>query len=216
MIKESCLILSVESKTEAITQKKPREKKFDSRSFVQMLSKEIAKNNKKSKKRKRSRRHSGSSASSDDSSWHDGSTSQVRNLDDTLVNKTKRLRLDTYSSIFNSPIKASYTCRINEQVHKRKKNGKTTAVLGFPYHKGLKIKGSGTHNSNNRPLWRVLLDSGSDGDLLFQKKRQKDSIPYYPLNIPKFGMRQTGFFAWKIKEIWSSCSLNSQIRSEYI
>ena len=49
------------------TNKKPREK-FDSRSFVQMLSKEIAKNNKKSKKRKRSRRHSGSSASSDDSS----------------------------------------------------------------------------------------------------------------------------------------------------
>ena len=75
------------------TNKKPREK-FDSRSFVQMLSKDIA----------RDRRHSGSSAVSDDSSWHDGLTSQVANLDDTLVNKTTRLRLDTFSSIYNSLI----------------------------------------------------------------------------------------------------------------
>ena len=49
------------------TNKKPRGK-FDSRSFVQMLGKEIAKNNKKNKKHKRDRRHSGSSVSSDDSS----------------------------------------------------------------------------------------------------------------------------------------------------
>ena len=47
--------------------KRPHEK-FDPRSFVQMLGKEIAKNNKKSKKHKRDHRHSRSSVSSNDSS----------------------------------------------------------------------------------------------------------------------------------------------------
>jgi len=38
------------------------------------------------------------------------------------------------------------------------------------------------------------LDSGSDGDLLFQKKRQKDSVPYYPRNIPQIWHTSNGIF----------------------
>ncbi len=49
-------------------------------------------------------------------------------------------------------------------------------VLGKPRYKG----SSGHLNSkvSQTKLWCVLLDSGSDGDVLFMKKGSKE-IPYY-------------------------------------
>ena len=99
-----------------------------------MLGKEIAEETKNSKKHKR----------------------EHGNLGDSFANKTMRMRSDMFWPIYKSQIKASYICRLNEQVYKRKKDKRTTAVLGFPFHEGLKLKGTGTHNSSigchNRPL----------------------------------------------------------------
>ena len=49
-----------------------------------------------------------------------------------------------------------------------------TAVLGRPFYDG---SGLSSIRHHIVPLWWVLLDSGSDGDLLFLKAGSK-SIPY--------------------------------------
>ena len=107
-------------------------------------------------------------------------------------------------------MKATYICRINEQVN-RMKYGKTTAVFGFLFYKGVTahLRAKGHHI---RPLWRVLLDSGFDGDLMFEKKRDPwDLYLIIQLQCLKNGIPQTGVFTQKIKVIWNSYSLNSQI-----
>ena len=56
------------------------------------------------------------------------------------------------------------------------------AVLGKPHYEG----SSGHLNSkiSQTKLWRVLLDSGSDGDVLFVKKGSKE-IPYSKQLVPQ-------------------------------
>ena len=145
---------------------------FDSCSFAQALGKEIAEIYRHSKKFKREHcRHHGHdvSASGNSSSfWDDGSSSCIANLGDSLDDKIKRIRLDINSPTYNFLMKATYICRINEQVHKMK-YGKTTAIFSFPFYKGV-VAHSRAKGRHNRQLWQVLLDSGSDGDLLFERR----------------------------------------------
>ena len=120
------------------------------------------------------------------------------NLDrflDDLEPKTKCLQLDYYAPIFTSPIKSTrtqYLC--NEEVHKSKP-GRTAAVVARPY-----FRGQNGLSSNRRHVvstCRVLLDSGTDGDLLFQEKyiRSKNmSIPYVTRAIPRSWHTYHGIF----------------------
>ena len=87
-----------------------------------------------------------------------------------VENKLKRLPLCRDAPVYILPIKATHMCCLNEQVHYMK-HGKTAAVVGRPYFQVL--KGPFSSGRHNLPLWRVLLDSGSNGDILFQKKDKK-------------------------------------------
>ena len=66
------------------------------------------------------------------------------------------------------------------------------AVLGKPHYKGI----NGHHNSksNTTKLWRVLLDSGSDGDVLFQDKNSKSTVPYKMRLKPQLWQSSMGHF----------------------
>ena len=91
--------------------------------------------------------------------------------------KSKRFRLDTFSGIKTSPIKATYEFRCNEQVHKFRNRPKTS-ILVRPYW-DTQIVGRNSIQIHEIPLWRGLLDSGSDGDLLFVR-RGSDSTTTLP------------------------------------
>ena len=65
--------------------------------------------------------------------------------------------------------------------------GKVTAVLGRPHYKSNK-------KSHNVKLWRVLLDSGSDGDILFVKRGARDNVPYTKRLVPQLWQTSMGVF----------------------
>ena len=92
--------------------------------------------------------------------------------------KSKRFRLDTFSGIKTSPIKATYEFRCNEQVHKYRYRPKTS-ILVRPYW-DTQFVGRNSKQIHEIPLWRGLLDSGSDGDLLFVRRGSNSTatLPY--------------------------------------
>ena len=112
-------------------------------------------------------------------------STDTRYNDDVVPPKSKRRKLekDAYDELncvdtFISPIKATQTNTINEHVQIMHK-GRSTAILGRPYYEGLPHLLGSVHE-NNVVLWRILLDSGSDGDLLFARSNgQKTSVPYF-------------------------------------
>ena len=97
------------------------------------------------------------------------------------------------NSIHTLPIKASQMNFLNENTHKLK-HGLVTATVAAPYFDGQ----NGLHNSRNKrtpSLWRILLDSGSDGDLLFVRKRSKSfNIPYTMRLNPQSWHTSNGIF----------------------
>ena len=104
------------------------------------------------------------------------------------------MRLDYDAPIITSPIKGTQTKYLcNEEVHKCKP-GRTTAVVARPYIRGLNGLSNRRHVVST---WRVLLDSGTDGDLLFREKdiRSKNmSIPYVIRAIPQSWHTSHGIF----------------------
>ena len=89
---------------------------------------------------------------------------------DDLEPKTKCLRLDYDAPNITLPIKGTQTKYLcNTEIHKCKP-GRTTAVVARPYFRGQNGLSNQRHVVST---WRVLLDSGTDGDLLFQEKGYK-------------------------------------------
>jgi len=112
-------------------------------------------------------------------------TTKLDPIDSDLEPNSKRLRLSHDAPIYVSPIKGTHTCNLNEQVHAMKP-GRLTAVLAQPYFEGQKSLSSSCRHKV--PLWPVLLDSGSDGDLLFRKHGARllnKSVPYVIRAIPQ-------------------------------
>lgn len=117
----------------------------------------------------------------------------TRYNDDVVPPKSKSRKLnedayDVYNTVetFILPIKATQINTINEHVHKMHK-GRSTAILGRPFYEGLPHL-SGSVHKNNVVLWQILLDSGSDGDLLFARQRskfsrQKTTVPYFARKV---------------------------------
>ena len=84
------------------------------------------------------------------------------------MSKNKCPRLLFNNSPHCLPLKAATTCRLNIYTHYMKPGIASAAIARLFY--GQK------QASKNKPsvlLLRVLLDSGSDGDLFFKKKRRK-------------------------------------------
>ena len=95
------------------------------------------------------------------------------------VHKNKRQRLDTYAPLYISPINATNI---------------STAVLGRPFYLGQKGLSSSVRRSSTIETWRVLLDSGSDGDILFRNENGKKSVPYVMRDIPQLWHTSHGLF----------------------
>ena len=67
-----------------------------------------------------------------------------------------------------------------------------TAAIGKPQFDG--IQGHLGSKRNSKLLWQVLLDSGSDGDILFQPKNDKLKVPYTKRITPQFWHTLMGLF----------------------
>ena len=85
--------------------------------------------------------------------------------------------------------------QIEPNVHIRQYK-KSCGAIAEPFYSGHK---SGLYNSKkrrvDRKIWRVLLDSGSDDDLLFIKKGSiEGKIPYSTRQIPQYWQGSTGVF----------------------
>ena len=79
------------------------------------------------------------------------------------------MQIDNYALNFQnmSPINATQTNTVPEPIIRKMKKGQVTAVLGVPLFKQ-------EHTNSRRDAmtnsWRILLDSGSDGDILFRQR----------------------------------------------
>ncbi len=81
-----------------------------------------------------------------------------------LEHKSKPLKMTTQNTpVYISLIKTTHICCVNQNVQKIRA-GLCTAILGRPFDDGSGLSSKQRHIV---PLWWVLLDSGSNGDLLF-------------------------------------------------
>jgi len=75
------------------------------------------------------------------------------------------------------------------------KPGFASAAIARSYFDGQK---QASKNKPAVPLWRVLLDSGSDGDLLFRKKGKKThNVQYTMRSVPQLWHTSNGIFSTK-------------------
>ena len=131
-----------------------------------MIKKEMRKQSKRSKK------YNSSSSDSSDSNWEVGSWDHsIASPDGKSVlekPKTKRMKLFTRSHLDTLPIKIVTNTTSNLQSDKLLVgNSLNTVILGIKKY---------PHKPSKR-VWRVLLDSGSDGDLIFVQTGLKENVP---------------------------------------
>ena len=92
------------------------------------------------------------------------------------------------------PIKVFHNRTKTPREHTREKKP-SCAVIAQPFLTGHKTS---LYSSNTRrcdmPTWRVLLDSGSDDNLLFLRKGSKVRIPYVTWKIPQNWRTSNGTF----------------------
>ena len=108
--------------------------------------------------------------------------------------KSKIPKLLFNTSIHSLPIKVVRKKSNFKQCYMRTKNV-VCAVLGKPNYEG--IKGHCNSKDNTTKLWRVLLDSGSDGDVLFQDRKAKNGVPYRMRFKPQLWQSSMGHFTTK-------------------
>jgi hypothetical protein len=119
--------------------------------------------------------------------------------------KSKKTKLDVYTP--SDPIKTtpeldSSTTSNNfseQRVPSVETRQGVTAVMAVM--KGLNKKPNSNKKVSKKKTIRVLLDSGSDGDLLFHKKGKSKQFPYLPRQVPKHGIRRMGTSKQKGREI---------------
>ena len=104
--------------------------------------------------------------------------------------KRKGPKLLFNKSIHTLPSKVTYTTAEFKQAYISPKL--VTAAIGKSQFDG--IQGHLGSKHNNKLLWRVLLDSGSDGDILFQRKNDKLKVPYTKRITPQFWHTSMGLF----------------------
>lgn len=104
------------------------------------------------------------------------------------------MQIDNYALNFRnmSPIKATQTNTAPDPTIHKMKKGQVTAVLGVPLFKQ-------EHTNSRRDAmtnsWRILLDSGSDGDILFRQRGTKShNVPYTKRYEPQSWHTSNGIF----------------------
>jgi hypothetical protein len=120
---------------------------------------------------------------------------ELVNVEKVGNNKSKRTKLDIYTP--SDPIKTTHrTAKTPPPSEQNLKPG-VTAVLAV-----MTAGRSGRLSSKKVPVKktiRVLLDSGSDGDLLFHKKGAAKQFPYLARQMPKTWHTSNGDFHTKWK-----------------
>ena len=109
--------------------------------------------------------------------------------------KSKSPKLVQFPSIVPSPIKATETTTVGNNTVKTD-TGKVTAVVAVMTRRNGQNNDI-LHTSNKqftRKVIRVLLDSGSDGDLFFQKKGSNIHVPYLTRQVPLLWHTSNGIF----------------------
>ncbi len=102
----------------------------------------------------------------------------------------------TTSSTQNESNKVNYSTLVKENPTE----GKTTAVVAVM--RGKSKHGYHRHRSNKhytKQIVRVLLDSGSDGDLVFANKDKPMLLPYSKRLVPQLWNTSNGIFQTKRK-----------------
>ncbi len=120
-------------------------------------------------------------------------------------NKSKKTKLDVYTP--SDPIKTTPELdsattsdnfseqRIQPPLSETRQG--VTAVMAVMT--GLNKSPSSNKKVSKKKTIRVLLDSGSDGDLLFHKKGKSKQFPYLPRQVPKTWHTSNGDFQTKGK-----------------
>ena len=101
--------------------------------------------------------------------------------------KTKRIKLFTRSHLDTLPIKIVTKTNTKSNLQSDKLlvgNSLNTVVLGI-------LKNS---NKPSKRMWHVLLDSGSNGDLLFVQKGLKENVPFKERFRPQKWQTSNGTF----------------------
>ena len=126
-----------------------------------------------------------------------GSTRELN----TVENKPKKVKLVSYN--IPGPIKTTQLESNNESSnlelnnHSLSKNGVTAIVAVIKAGPKFRPENNGPKPSKKRvpkKIIRILLDSGSDGDLMFHKKGTSKSFPYLTRQTPKSWGTSNGTF----------------------
>ena len=96
----------------------------------------------------------------------------------------------TDSDLPNKTFHTNKLYNLHKRVPKR-----STVVLAEPFFTGQRTRTNSSKRRCDKPLWRVLFDSGSDGDLLFVKKgSKKEKIPFFPRKFAQNWTTSNGSF----------------------
>ena len=93
--------------------------------------------------------------------------------DVNIVNSRKHRRIKA-NNLTAVPINVVNQTNINHSTSHRKVvkgQGITTATAAIP-----QLRSTKPESSNNNVVWRVLFDSGSDGDIVFLKQSKRHTI----------------------------------------
>ncbi len=111
-----------------------------------------------------------------------------------LGNYTPSNRIKTTHELDSSEISKKFSEQQNDSPCSDKEQG-VTAVMAV-----MTANDKSRHSNKKsqvKKLYRVLLDTGSDGDLLFHKKGTEKQFPYLTRQVPKSWRTSNGIFQTK-------------------
>jgi hypothetical protein len=114
------------------------------------------------------------------------------------INKSKKTKLDVYTP--SNLIKTTHkhdslkiSKNFSEQHNVPKPKRGVTAVMGVM----VGLKPTNSNKVSKKKILRVLLDTGSDGDIMFHKKGTNKHFPYLTRQVPKTWHTSNGDFQTK-------------------
>jgi hypothetical protein len=127
-----------------------------------------------------------------------GSTGGIVRVAQVGTDKSKKTKLDVYTP--SDPIKTTHerdslkiSENFSEQQNVPKPKRGVTVVMGVM----VGLKPTHSNKVSKKKILRVLLDTGSDGDIMFHKKGTNKPFPYLTRQVPKTWHTSNGDFQTK-------------------
>ena len=115
-----------------------------------------------------------------------GSTGGIVRAAQVGTDKSKKPKLDVYTP--SDPIKTTHgldslniSKNFSKQQYVLKPKRGNTAIMGVM----VGLKPTHSNKVSKKKILRVLLDTGSDGDIMFHKKGTNKPFPYLTRQVPK-------------------------------